>query len=127
MNTIPTNWSMYATYETCPACQGDWRSQRRGDGLGIGCANRCLYGRIAVDEPGDRAVTEEITKLVRRMEADEFPPRQLPAELTALQKRVTDAGYGEVHDTEPEWAIVDFINTVCDGLGWAHITRDAFG
>jgi hypothetical protein len=32
--------------------------------------------------------------------------------------------YPEVHDTEPEWAIVDAVNAFCDSVGFARIDRD---
>jgi len=30
----------------------------------------------------------------------------------------------EVHDTEPEWEIVDEVNRFCDEQGFTHISRD---
>jgi hypothetical protein len=38
--------------------------------------------------------------------------------------RLTAKTHPEIHDTEPEWAIVDAINSYCDVAGFRHIDRD---
>ena len=45
-----------------------------------------------------------------------------------LKRKVRELArtHGEVHDTEPEWAIVDAVNAYCDTRRWAHISRDDF-
>lgn len=83
-------------------------------------------GEIVVATPGDDFVTAQMDDLARRMRSNEFSATSLYDEIRAVMKRTVDAGFGEVHDTEPEWAICDFVNAVCAEIGWARVDRWEF-
>jgi len=95
----PTEWQMYPTRDD------------RGN-------------RIAT--PGDDFLTVEMGALAREMRSGLVKPTDLYDLIRVVQERCVEAGFGEVHDTEPEWAIADFVNAVCDELGWAHVDRWEF-
>lgn len=69
------------------------------------------------------AVSTAVKELTDAGLAGQYTRKELPARAKAMQRQLA-ATYGEVHDTEPEWAIVDTVNEMCDELGWVRITRD---
>lgn len=100
----PTRWSMFAEY---------------GDRIEGGM-------REVLATPGDDFVTAQMGEFARRVRAGEIRALDLYDEIRAVQARCVEAGFGEVHDTEPEWAIADFVNALCDEQGWAHVDRWEF-
>jgi len=98
MNVTPTEWSMFGVYD----------------------------GMTLIATPGDDFLTGQMDDLARRMRGHEFYATDLYHEIRAVQARCREAGYAEVGDTEPEWAIADFVNAVCDEIGWAHVNRWEF-
>jgi len=93
----------------------------------------CEYGergpngvRPQIGHPGDDFLTEQMEDLAARIRYDEVRATALYDEIRAVQQRCVEAGFGEVHDTEPEWAICDFVNALCDEQGWAHVDRWKF-
>ena len=75
---------------------------------------------------GNDFLTREMDDLASRVRANEVRATDLYDEIRSIQRRATTAGFGEVHDTEPEWAIVDFVYALCDEQGWAPIGRQNF-
>jgi hypothetical protein len=75
-------------------------------------------------EEAERAVTIQMDMVAAAINGGHLKRTELPALVRAAMDTVTKAGYGEVHDTEPEWNIVTFVNEHCDTQGWVHISRD---
>jgi len=144
--TVPTKWAMYPARAQCPLCHGDWQPNRRLDFEGnpaFGCDKRdCFFGEVEVGTPGDDFVAAEMAGFADRIAAQEavIPHQHLVrmkrkervyTEIKAVQDRAVAAGFFEVHDTEPEWAIADFVNKLAVSLGWTdsfdpYIDRWAF-
>lgn len=138
----PTDWSMFPTHEKCPNCDGDWISSRAGRtvtddeerrslvrefGSPYSCGHEgCLMGEIVVATPGDDFVSGQMQSLADRIRHGRLRRDGLYDEIRAIQALCVTAGFGEVHDTEPEWAITDFVNLLCDEQGWAHVDRWEF-
>jgi hypothetical protein len=95
----------------------DWVSDRLVDERGEHAGFQ-MYTR-----EGNNAVAEMVIAVIARAEQtrarrDEI--RDLLREGVAEVAKV----HPEVHDTEPEWAIVDAINLWLDGAGFVRIDRD---
>lgn len=74
-------------------------------------------------DQADQAVATEVEALLTRVRAGQVRRTELPAEVHRLIGRI-DKVHPEVHDTEPEWAIVDAVNVECDAQGWKRMHRD---
>jgi hypothetical protein len=98
IHQTPTEWDMFGVYE---------------DG-------ECIA------RPGDEFVTAQMHDLACLIRDGALTRRDLYDEIRGIQKRTVEAGFGEVHDTEPEWAICDFVNLLCDEQGWVHVDRWEF-
>lgn len=72
---------------------------------------------------GNDALAVQVDIISDGMREGRVSRRDLP-ELLGLTCKVVAMDHPEVHDTEPEWAIVDEINKVCDELMWKRIDRD---
>lgn len=73
---------------------------------------------------GNDALASAIASVIEQIQAGYLTRRQLPTVLRRVRDNVASDGYEEVHDTEPEEAIVDEINHECERQGWQPITRD---
>jgi hypothetical protein len=71
-------------------------------------------------------LTIEMNALALRVRKHEIRATDLYDEIRAIQRRCVKYDFGEVHDTEPEWAICDFVNLLCDEKRWAHVDRWEF-
>ena len=96
-----------------PEWGGDDQTAERGE----------HYGFQMYTREGNNAVARMIHFLVgqsheRRLRRDEL--------IEALKEGVADVAesHPEVHDTEPEWAIVGAVNHYCDLVGFVRISRD---
>lgn len=88
----------------------------------------CEYGpnHEVIATPGDDCVTRQMEALALTIRRGQIQRKNLYTHIRDLQKRTVEAGFGEVHDTEPEWAIADFVNILCDEQGWKHVDRWEF-
>lgn len=78
------------------------------------------------DQSGNDAVTDAMTRLLLGVEGGSIVRNTLPTFIKSEMAHVVTQGHSEVNDTEPEWAIVDFVNEVlCEPNGWTYIDRDA--
>jgi len=100
----PTRWSMYAEY-----------GPRGEDGR-----------RPVIATPGDDFLTTEMNAFAMQVRTGMVRATELYDLIRVVQERCCEAGFTEVHDTEPEWAICDFVNALCDEQGWAHVDRWEF-
>lgn len=75
-------------------------------------------------EEANMAVQIQMDMVAGAINGGHLKRTQLVPLVLAAMETVVLAGFGEVHDTEPEWAIVDFVNGHCDTQGWKHISRD---
>jgi hypothetical protein len=95
----------------------DWVSDRllgeRGENAGFQ-----MYSR-----EGNDAVAAMVLDVAAKVEAAPMRRNQAVSLVQEGVLRVTKT-HPEVHDTEPEWAIVDAINALFDTQGWVHIDRD---
>lgn len=74
---------------------------------------------------GNDAVAAMCDEIVRMGACGQVTRIGLGREIKHQMRAVAAAGYDEVYDTEPEWAIVDEINErLCGALMWLPITRD---
>jgi len=74
-----------------------------------------------------RAGNDAVATMVYTTLARQINERLTRAEtISDLQDRVRTLAHAfpEVHDTEPEWAIVDAVNAYFDTQGWVHVGRD---
>jgi hypothetical protein len=71
---------------------------------------------------GNDACVALIEALVTRVETDSVKRDEA---VNWLKNGITilAMSHPEVHDTEPEWAIVDAVNAFFDTQGWVHIER----
>lgn len=70
-------------------------------------------------------VAAAVAALVKRCTENGVSRNDLPAEVRKMQKAVSRAGFVEVFDTEPEWAIVDEITfLLCTPQGWMALSRE---
>jgi hypothetical protein len=102
LTPTPTSWQMFCKYDES---ERPWK---------------------VVATPGDDFLTIEMNALALRVRKHEIRATDLYDEIRAIQRRCVKYGFGEVHDTEPEWAICDFVNALCDEQGWAHVDRWEF-
>ena len=83
-----------------------------------------IHYEMYTDE-GNQAVADAVDELIESGLAGEFPATQLTLKVQKLQDDIVAAGHAEVHDTEPEWNIVDQINVrLCEPMCWKLVTRD---
>ena len=88
----------------------------------------CDYDRDGnvIATPGDNFLTNEINAFAMQVRTGMVRATELYDLIRVVQERCCEAGFTEVHDTEPEWAICDFVNALCDEQGWAHVDRWEF-
>lgn len=122
---IPTNWQMYDELGDCPSCHGEYERTDPETGKSrYGCgADGCVFGEITIATPGDDYVAGAMARFAERVRNNGGHRRGIPEALAAVVKDIA-AVYPEVHDTEPEWAIVDFVNVLMTEQQWGHISRD---
>ena len=72
------------------------------------------------------AVRAEMDTLAARVDAAVLTPREMKAAIQVHVKAIATS-HPEVHDTEPEWAILDALNPLLERRGYAKITRDDLG
>jgi hypothetical protein len=72
---------------------------------------------------GNDAVAKMVQFVVSQSEENRL---RRPEMIEVLKEgvRLVAKTHPEIHDTEPEWAIVDAINTYCDEAEFRHIDRD---
>lgn len=73
-------------------------------------------------DDGNQAVANAVDALAEKMRNGTVTRPQLDKQIRLLLNHV-EKSHPEVHDTEPEWAICDEINKVCDELMWKHTDR----
>lgn len=73
---------------------------------------------------GNDACAKVVLDLVTRVEAGNLTSRDYAVQWLKNGVSILAVTHPEVHDTEPEWAIVDAINSYCDVAGFRHIDRD---
>jgi hypothetical protein len=72
---------------------------------------------------GNNAVGSVLTDILRDVERTGALPRVMKDAVKQAVRNISKT-HPEVHDTEPEWAIVDAVNAFCDTVGFRHIDRD---
>lgn len=74
---------------------------------------------------GNDACASMIDSLVRDVAAGGITRLTLPREIRNRMKQIAAAGFDEVYDTEPEWAISDDVTKrICEPQMWQPVERD---
>ena len=73
---------------------------------------------------GNEAVQAMVQRIVDVILAGHLRRTDLPQALRSGMRGVSQTAFGEVYDTEPEWAIVDAVNKACAEVMWLPVSRD---
>ena len=112
--SVPTGWAMYGEYAKCPTCTSTNRCQN----------SRCVFGEVEVSNPGNEAVSAEMTEIAQAFYSEEISDRaQMCSVVKVAVGRINEL-HPEVHDSEPEYHICDFIEELTQDTGWGSFSRE---